>query len=111
VAGDLSSASARQEAPARPQIVQLPPMLAPPVDLTNAVRAHPLPLRQAAAHPTRAAAPVLRVDPMLKPVELADEELAGGPDDSALELPAPRFSAKLRPLIASKPGDEKAWKA
>ena len=49
VAGDLSSASARQEAPARSQIVQLPPATLPPVDLSTAVRARPLPLRSAHA--------------------------------------------------------------
>jgi hypothetical protein len=108
VAGDLSSASARQEQPARPQIVQLPPMTAPAVDLTNAVRAHPLPVRQAvAARSVSRAASVLRFDPAISATELAGDELAGGPDDSSLELPV----AKVSPILAAKPSDEKASKA
>ncbi len=114
VAGDLSSASARQETLARPQIVQLPPAVLPPVDLTNAVRARPLPVRsmQARAVPTsfRPAA-ALQAVPVL---EAADEVLAGGPVDS-LESPAAeafvRESAKLNPVVAGKSGDDKASKA
>lgn len=101
IAGDLSSAST--PAPARPAIVELPPMDLPPVDLENAVRARPLTPASSSAAAAERAAPVEAA----APAESAAPRRAT-PVVEASETKSPTKSELLR---AAKPGLGKRDKA
>jgi hypothetical protein len=111
VVGDLSTASALQEAPAHARIVQLPPATLPPLDLHNAVRARPLPLRPISHAMTPVAIPhpaaLVLESPAPIETESAFESLAGGPEEAAA---AASSALKGRHLFA-KTSDDKAGKA